>query len=274
MNKMLRNAFLFGGVILVLMIAGYYLNEQVYQEVGLIYDKHEVLQKVSDSLPVQATIFHGKWGTLQVNDEVSLHAFVSYVDRIKQQYEPKQIMTARDEGHAMFSGRIRYLNGSEQTFSLENTLTLGKWSYGPGHETPMLSAMQTQLLSLFYTPEHYAEFIRSSKELTYRIDGIQESLQDDEKGYLVSQISQASEIKDPVEMKQLLLLRKQKPLAYITAFKQDNEMLNDRNNLLHMVVYADYVVMEYMGDDNGNSIYLRTKLGSLLHGKNIGAQSK
>ncbi|KKO52250.1 DUF3919 family protein [Paenibacillus sp. DMB20] len=273
MNKLLRNAFLFGGVILVLTIAGYYLNEQVYQKVGLIHDKHEVLQKVSDSLPVQATIFHRKWGTLQVDDEVSLHAFVSYVDRIKQQYEPKQIRTERDEGQAMFSGRIRYLNGNEQTFSLENTFTLGKWSYGPGHETPMLSAMQTQLLSLFYTPEHYAEFIRTSKELTYRIDGVQGSMQDREKGYLVSHIRQASEMKDLVEIKQLLL-RKQKPLGSITAFKQDNEMLNERNNLLHMVVYADYVVMEYMGDDNGNSIYLRTELETLLHGMKIGAQSR
>ncbi|MCY9537402.1 DUF3919 family protein, partial [Paenibacillus thiaminolyticus] len=111
MNKLIWSAFLFTGIILLLSVAGFFLNEQVYQKVGIINDKHEVLRKVSDSLPVQATISHQKWGSLHVNDEVSLHAFVSYVDRIKQEYEPK-LSTDTDSEQAILSGRIQYLNGS------------------------------------------------------------------------------------------------------------------------------------------------------------------
>lgn len=267
MNKLIWSAFLFTGIILLLSFAGFFLNEQVYQKVGIINDKHEVLRKVSDSLPVQATISHQKWGSLHVNDEVSLHAFVSYMDRIKQEYEPK-LSTDTDSEQAILSGRIQYLNGSEQTFALGSTFTLGKWSYGSGHETPLLSALQTQLQSLFYSPEHFAQFIRTAKALTFRSDGVQGNLLDHEKGYLVSSIQQALEIKDQVEIKQLLL-RKQEPLGSITAYKEDKELKNDRSNILHIVVYSGYVVMQYMGDDNGNSIYLQTGLEKLLlHGKN------
>jgi len=269
MKKLIWSAFLFTGIILLLSFAGFFLNEQVYQKVGIINDKQEVLRKVSDSLPVQATISHQKWGTLQVNDEVSLHAFVSYVDRIKQEYEPK-LTTDLDSEQAILSGSIQYLNGSEQTFKLGSTFTLGKMSYGPGEETPLLSALQTQMQSLYYTPEHFAEFIRTAKSLSFHSDGVQGSLPDHEKGYLVSNIGQALEIKDLVEIKQLLL-RKQKPLGSITAYKEDKKLVNDRSNLLHIVVYSDYVVMQYMGDDNGNSIYLQADLKKLLHGKNAKA---
>jgi len=253
----------------LLSFAGFFLNEQVYQKVGIINDKNEVLRKVSDSLPVQATISHQKWGSLQVNDEVSLHAFISYVDRIKQEYEPK-LSTDNDSEGAILLGRIQYLNGSEQTFELGSTFTLGKWSYGPGDETPLLSALQTQLQSLYYTPEHIAQFIRTAKGLILSSNGVQGNLSVYEKGYLVSSIGQALEIKDQVEIKQLLI-HKQKPLGTITAYKEDKELKNDRSNILHMVVYSDYVVMQYMGDDNGNSIYLQVSLEKLLHRENAKA---
>ncbi|WMT43223.1 DUF3919 family protein [Paenibacillus sp. D2_2] len=269
MNKLIWSVVLFTGIILLLIFAGFFMNEQVYKKVGIIDDKHEVLRKVSDSLPVQVTISHQKWGSLIVNDEVSLHSLVSYVDRIKQEYEPR-LSTDIDSEQAILSGRIQYLNGSEETFELSSTFTLGKWSYGPGHETPLLSALQTQLQSFYYTPEHFAQFIRNAERITFRSNGEQESLLDHEKGYLVTSISQALEIKDLVEIKQLLL-HKQMPLGSITAYKEDKKLINDRSNLLHIVVYSDYVVMQYMGDDNGNSIYLQAGLEELLHGKNTKA---
>lgn len=268
MNKLIWSAFLFVGIILLLSFTGFFLKEQIYQKVSIIDDRHEVLRKVNDSLPIQATISHVKWGSLRIIDEVNLHTFVSYVDRIKQEYEPK-LSAPTDHDQSLTSGSIRYLNGSRQTFSLDSTFSLGKWSYGPGHETPLLSALQTQLLRLFYTPVHYAEFVQAAKKVTFHFDGVQRSLLNHEKGYLVSHIRQALEIKDLLELKKLLTHKK--PLGFLTAYKDDGKLENDRDNLLHMAVYPNYVVMQYMGDNNGNSIYLQVGLEKLLHGKNAKA---
>ncbi|MDK8183746.1 DUF3919 family protein [Paenibacillus sp. UMB4589-SE434] len=265
MNKLIWSFLLFAGFILLLSGIGYVLNDRMYENVVIIEDRNEVLRKVSDSLPVQATIVHDQWGVVQVTDEVSLHAIISYIDRIKQEYDPTT-GSARVNEQAVITGRIQYLNGDEQPFALGDDFTLNQWFYGPGHKTPMLSAFQTQLLNLFYTPEHYADFIRDAQDVTYRVNKAEAAIHLHEKGYLVTQIRQAHEIVDMVEIKQLLL-QKQEPLGTITAFKHGNSLRNSRNDLLHAVVYPDFIVMQYMGDDNGNSIYLQSSLGKLFESK-------
>lgn len=80
----------------------------------------------------------------------------------------------------------------------------------------MISALQTYLLSLYYTPERISDFFASAKDVVVRQGDVVRTIN---LTHILDSIRSAKQITDYGEI-QKLLQSQNEPIAYITAYKR------------------------------------------------------
>ena len=80
----------------------------------------------------------------------------------------------------------------------------------------MISALQTYLLSLYYTPERISDFFASAKDVVVRQGDVVRTIN---LTHILDSIRSAKQITDYGEI-QKLLQSQNEPIAYITAYKK------------------------------------------------------
>lgn len=157
MKRLSFQILMFVLCIIVSLILFYVMEKQIYNRITIVNDKQTVLQRVNESLPTEMKVRHEKWGEIVITDEVRLHTIVSFFDRI--QIEPREA----NNQEQVFTGEVTYLNGHKRTFAVGDLFQYGADMYGKNGTDPMISAFQTYLLSLYYTPERISDFLRQHR---------------------------------------------------------------------------------------------------------------
>lgn len=241
------------------LVLFYFLEKQLYNRVTTLDDKQAVLERANESLPTEVRVKHEKWGELVVTDEVRLHAIVSFFDRIRMEQTEVKIH------EQVFTGEVTYLNGHKRTFAVGDLFQYEENVYGKNGTDPMISAFQTYLLSLYYTPESIGNFFASAKEVIVRQGDIVRST---DLTRLLDSIRQAKQITDYGEIQQLLQSQKD-PIAYMTAYQNGKQVKNEREDVLTISVYPSYFVVQYLGDNNGNVMYMKGSLATSFVKENV-----
>ncbi|EOP63033.1 MULTISPECIES: DUF3919 family protein [Bacillus cereus group] len=241
------------------LVLFYFLEKQLYNRVTTLDDKQAVLERANESLPTEVRVKHEKWGELVVTDEVRLHAIVSFFDRIRMEQTGAKIH------EQVFTGEVTYLNGHKRTFAVGDLFQYEENVYGKNGTDPMISAFQTYLLSLYYTPESIGNFFASAKGVIVRQGDIVRST---DLTRLLDSIRQAKQITDYGEIQQLLQSQKD-PIAYMTAYQNGKQVKNEREDVLTISVYPSYFVVQYLGDNNGNVMYMKGSLANLFVKENV-----
>lgn len=197
---------------------------------------------------------HEKWGEIVVTDEVRLHTIVSFFDRIR--IEPREA----ESQEQVFTGEVTYLNGHKRTFAVGDLFQYEANVYGKKGTDPMISAFQTYLLSLYYTPERISDFFASAKDVIVRQGNVVRTIN---LTHMLDSIRYAKQITDYGEI-QKLLQSQNEPIAYITAYKSGKHVKNEREDILTVSVYPSYFVVQYLGDNNGNVMYMKGSLAELF----------
>lgn len=152
MKRLSFQILIFVLCIIVSLILFYVMEKRIYNRITIVNDKQAVLQRVNESLPTEMKVRHEKWGEIVITDEVRLHTIVSFFDRI--QINPSEAKNQEQ----VFTGEVTYLNGHKRTFAVGDLFQYGADMYGKNGTDPMISAFQTYLLSLYYTPERIRDF--------------------------------------------------------------------------------------------------------------------
>ena len=156
MKRLSFQILIFVLCIIVSLILFYVMEKRIYNRITIVNDKQAVLQRVNESLPTEMKVRHEKWGEIVITDEVRLHTIVSFFDRI--QINPSEAKNQEQ----VFTGEVTYLNGHKRTFAVGDLFQYGADMYGKNGTDPMISAFQTYLLSLYYTPERIRDFCVST----------------------------------------------------------------------------------------------------------------
>ncbi|PEY33398.1 homoserine dehydrogenase [Bacillus cereus] len=241
------------------LILFYVIEKQLYNRVTTLDDKQAVLERASESLPNEVRVRHEKWGEVVVTDEVRLHAIVSFFDKIRMKQTEAKIQ------EQVFTGEVTYLNGHRRTFAVGDLFQYGANVYGKKDTNPMISAFQTYLLSLYYTPESISNFFAEAKEVIVRQGDV---VRTTNLAPILDSIRQAKQITDYGEIQKLLQLQKD-PIAYITAYQNGKHVKNEREDILTISVYPSYFVVQYLGDNNGNVMYMKGSLAGLFVKENV-----
>ncbi|SFJ64287.1 MULTISPECIES: DUF3919 family protein [unclassified Bacillus (in: firmicutes)] len=254
MKRLSFQVFLFVCCMMLFVLLFYFIEERLYGRVTIVDDKQAVLKGANESVPTEVRVKHEKWGEVVVTDEVRLHAIISFFDRIRME------KNHADALEKVFTGEITYLNGYKRTFAVGNLFQYEADVYGKIGTDPMISAFQTYLLSLYYTPERISDYFANAKEVVVRQgDDVRAADLDP----ILTRIRQAKQITDYAEIQNLLYAQK-KPIAYITAYQNGKQIKNNREDILTISVYRDYFVVQYLGDNNGNVMYMKGSLASLF----------
>lgn len=86
--------------------------------------------------------------------------------------------------------------------------------------------------------------------------------------HILDSIRYAKQITDYGEI-QKLLQSQNEPIAYITAYKTGKHIKNEREDILTISVYPSYFVVQYLGDNNGNVMYMKSSLANLFVKENV-----
>ncbi|MBO1579778.1 DUF3919 family protein [Bacillus sp. XF8] len=259
MKRLSFQILLFVFCTIAALILFYCLEKQLYNRVTTLDDKQVVLERASESLPTEVRVRHEKWGEVVVTDEVRLHAIVAFFDKIRmEQTEAK----AREQ---VFTGEVTYLNGHRRTFAVGDLFQYGANVYGKQGMDPMISAFQTYLLSLYYTPESISNFFAEAKEVIVRQGDV---VRTTNLAPILDSIRQAKQITDYGEIQKLLQSQKD-PIVYITAYQNGKHVKNEREDILTISVYPSYFVVQYLGDNNGNVMYMKGSLANLFVKENV-----
>ncbi|PGA94443.1 DUF3919 family protein [Bacillus toyonensis] len=254
MKRLSFQILMFVFCIIVSLVLFYVVEKQTYNRITIVNDKQAVLQRVNESLPIEVKVRHEKWGEIVVTDEVRLHTIVSFFDRIG--IEPRE---AESQEQA-FTGEVTYLNGHKRTFAVGDLFQYEANVYGKKGTDPMISAFQTYLLSLYYTPERISDFFASAKDVIVRQGNVVRTIN---LTHMLDSIRYAKQITDYGEI-QKLLQSQNEPIAYITAYKAGKHVKNEREDILTISVYPSYFVVQYLGDNNGNVMYMKGSLAELF----------
>ncbi|KAB2420016.1 homoserine dehydrogenase [Bacillus thuringiensis] len=254
MKRLSFQILMFVICIIVSLVLFYVMEKQIYNRINIVNDKQAVLQRVNESLPIEVKVRHEKWGEIVVTDEVRLHTIVSFFDRIR--IEPEDVKSQEQ----VFTGEVTYLNGHKRTFAVGDLFQYGENVYGKNGMDPMISALQTYLLSLYYTPERISDFFASAKDVVVRQGDVVRTIN---LTHILDSIRYAKQITDYGEI-QKLLQSQNEPIAYITAYKTGKRVKNDREDILTISVYPSYFVVQYLGDNNGNVMYMKGSLAELF----------
>ncbi|MBC6976294.1 DUF3919 family protein [Bacillus sp. Xin] len=259
MKRLSFQILLFVFCMVAALILFYVIEKQLYNRVTILDDKQVVLERASESLPTEVRVRHEKWGEVVVTDEVRLHAIVSFFDKIRIERTEAQIH------EQVFTGEVTYLNGHRRTFAVGDLFQYGTNVYGKPGMDPMISAFQTYLLGLYYTPERISDFFASAKEVVLREGDV---VRTTNLAPILDSIRQAKQITDYGEIQKLLQSQKN-PIAYITAYQNGKHVKNEREDILTISVYPSYFVVQYLGDNNGNVMYMKGSLATLFVKENV-----
>ncbi|PEC21090.1 DUF3919 family protein [Bacillus cereus] len=259
MKRLSFQILMFVLCMIVSLILFYVMEKQIYNRITIVNDKQAVLQRVNESLPTEVRVRHEKWGEIVVTDEVRLHTIVSFFDRIR--IETRDVKSQE----RVFTGEVTYLNGHKRTFAVGDLFQYEANVYGKNGMDPMISALQTYLLSLYYTPERISDFFASAKDVVVRQGNVVRTINLTD---IRDSIRYAKQITDYGEIQELLQSQKD-PVAYVTAYKTGKRIRNEREDILTISVYQTYFVVQYLGDNNGNVMYMKGSLADLLVKENV-----
>ncbi|PEB24091.1 DUF3919 family protein [Bacillus toyonensis] len=254
MKRLSFQILMFVFCIIVSLVLFYVVEKQTYNRITIVNDKQAVLQRVNESLPIEVKVRHEKWGEIVVTDEVRLHTIVSFFDRIR--IEPREA----ESQEQVFTGEVTYLNGHKRTFAVGDLFQYEANVYGKKGTDPMISAFQTYLLSLYYTPERISDFFASAKDVIVRQRNVVRTIN---LTHMLDSIRYAKQITDYGEIQKLLQSQNEQ-IAYITAYKSGKHVKNEREDILTISVYPSYFVVQYLGDNNGNVMYMKGSLAELF----------
>lgn len=258
MNKLLPIMFLIilitMGILAVNMFTDYYF----FNNVKVINDKQEVLQKATHSLPVQAVITHQKWGTLQIDDEARLYELTTLLSKLEQQKKAVEMLKTEND---FLMCTVTYLNGTKKRYFMNEALIKNDTLYDESYPKSTVIAFYTYLLSLFYTPENIATFASKADEITLKASGLKQTLALEQKNTFIRTLQTAKEL--PYDQRGKYSERSiTQEAGFVTIYRDKGTTKSE--DIIYITVFKKYFVIRYLGDPNGNVIYLAGDLTSFL----------
>lgn len=118
--------------------------------------------------------------------------------------------------------------------------------------------LRNNLKDAFYTVNNLESILSSPDNLiTYKEDGTMKNLSKDSKSLLLEDFKSLRLMNDNKDFLKTDL--SEIPKHHLTLYRYAKEG-DISNNTFYIDVYKDYVIIQYLGDENGKNIYLKGNL--------------
>ena len=252
-------------IILFCTITAFLNHSNFYDEVVIIQDKQDVIKKMNMSIPIKIQISNEKLGNCVIENEDSIKNIWSSINQITNDSLSKENDISK-VSEVNIKGTVYYLNGTKDEFEVSNVLKVNHNIYYDNYKVPIISDLRNNLLIYFYSPENLSKFINSQNKIILVKDNKQnKKLSNEEKEKIRKTIEDSIKVEKNIEIMQLKS-SKEKALNHIKIYidEENSNIIKVKSyNLLNIDVYNDFFVVQYMGDENGNHIYMKCNLNSV-----------
>lgn len=256
MGKNFKNTLVIYLFFIIIILATYiYYSSDIYNSLTIIKSSQENKVDLNIKIPDKIIISNPYLGTTVISNKSELNELLKYFNKICITNSSKE-NTLPLENTLFISGEIYYLNGEKTPFEISNTLKLNGESYQ--NNSYLINILRNNLKDAFYTVNNFESILSTPDNLiTYKKDGVIKKLSNDSKELLLEDFKNLRIMKDNKDFLKTDL--SELPKYHLTVYRYAKEG-DISNNTFYIDVYKDYVIIQYLGDENGKNIYLKGNL--------------
>lgn len=256
MNKNFKNIIilyvLFAVIVLFIL---FYSTRIVYNKL-IVIDNLEYSKKTfSIKVPTKMTINNKYLGTATLTDNLLMNDILQSFDNIISS-NGNDCHNNKINNVVSLSGEIFYSNGTTEKFSVSDTLVLGGKVYC--NNSYSINTLRNALFNNIYTYSNILKIIKNDdSKIIYEKNNSSLELNNNQKNNLLEKLKTFSTIEDNKDFLNINLNEKPKGLlkVFINGSKSSNS-----NNTIYITFYNNYLVIQYLGDENGKKIYIKGDL--------------
>ncbi|MGG5460263.1 DUF3919 family protein [Clostridium sp. B9] len=241
--------------VVLIFIAYMHYSKSLYNNLTVIKSPQENKVELNIKIPDKITLTNKYLGTTSILNKSELNELLHYFNKISSDHNTKDNSLPLENTFSI-SGEIYYLNGEKTSFEISNNLKINDKSYS--NDSYLINILRNNLKDAFYTVNNLTSLLASSDSLIkFRQDGELKILSPESKTLLIESFKKLRIMKDNKDFLKTDL--SEPPKNHLVMYRYA-DLGGISNNTFYIDVYDDYVIIQYLGDENGKNIYLKGDL--------------
>ncbi|MDQ0149409.1 DUF3919 family protein [Eubacterium multiforme] len=256
MKKNLKNIivlyFLF---VIACLIFYFYSTRIVYNNLKVIDNFESTKKSFTIKVPSKILIHNKYLGDVKIDNNLVMNDILKYFSNITSS-NSKNNNPIKNDNVVTLSGKIYYSNGNTENFTVNNALTLENKTYY--NDSYYINTLRNTLFNCLYNYSHIINIINNPKsKITCIKDNKSHTLNKNEKINLLSSLKGFKTMEDNKDFLNINLNENPRFVFNIFIDGHNNSIAN---NTIYLIVYKNYLVLQYLGDENGKNIYIKGDL--------------
>ena len=224
----------------------------VYDKLTIVENEASAVKSLNTSIPKQIIIHTDFYRKTIITSKLEIDHILDLINTIKNSSSNKHEVVESNNSSYTVDGEIFYNNNKVDKFSLNNKLTFDGHTYNAN--SYLINMLHRVLFNYFNTYEHLIDILNTNKSSIYCIDKDKKFyLNKKQKLNLAKELSKLIPMNDRVKLNKTNINDKK---LYTLKIKINKDLENKTNNLVFIDVYKNYIVIQFLADDNGKKIYM------------------
>lgn len=242
---------------IIYLVFYFYSSNTLYNNLKIINNFKSSSNSFSIKIPSKMKITNKYLGNTDIDDSLIMNDVLQYCSNITScSSSVNDVHINNNNNVVTVSGTIFYSNGNSENFIVNNTLELGNNTYyGNSY---YINTLRNTLFNCIYTYKNIINIINdNSSKVVYTKDNSIFVLDETQKNNLVSCLSNFNLMEDNKDFLQTNLNENPNFTLKVFITGSDNYIAS---NTIYLIIYRNYLVIQYLGDENGKNIYIKGEL--------------
>ncbi len=241
--------------VVIILVFYFYSTKIVYNNLKIIDDFKSTKKSFSIKVPTKIVIKNKYLGEVTLTNNIIMSDILQYFSTIIN-CNSKQKNNLINDNIATLSGTVFYSNGSTENFTVNNSLTLENKTYN--FSSYYINTLRNTLFNCFYTYPNIISIIdHNDSKIIYQNSHTSHELTKNEGKKLINSLKKFKIMEDNKDFLNISL--KESPKEVYKVFINGSNT-SSANNTIYITVYNHYLVIQYLGDENGKNIYVKGDL--------------
>ncbi|BFK82667.1 hypothetical protein I3900191A7_28120 [Clostridium baratii] len=226
-----------------------------FDKVTIVERKDEALKSINISIPKKIVISTKFYRETVITSKLKIDEILESINSIMNSEHKNDDILEKDSSAYTVKGKI-YYNNKVDEFTLNNMLKFnGKEFKASSYK---INTLHRKLFNYFNTYEHIIDILNTDNSSVYLLSEGKEELIN--KNKLISKLKNLKSMTDIDKLNNTSIKDKK---IYTLKIKMNKNIKNKTNNLIFIDVYENYIVVQFLADDNGKKIYMEGSIGEV-----------
>ncbi|KEH96731.1 DUF3919 family protein [Clostridium botulinum] len=218
-----------------------------YDKLTVVENKATALNFLNTSIPKKIAIYTNFYSKTVITNKLDIDEILDSINVIRTSSLNKNKIVESDNSSYTVNGKIFYNNNKIDNFSLNNKLIFNNKTYNGS--SYLINTLHRKLFNYFNTYEHLIDILRTKSSSVEHIEKELSFFLDDKgKENLAKKLTKLEPMDDKSKLNETSIKDKK---LYTMKIKINKDLKYKTNNLIFMDVYKNYVIIEFLAEDNG-----------------------